>query len=811
MTDRDARFSPLTALGDGLLLLCAVVGFTLSLLSLYGGERLDEFIATPISPLDLCAIHPGLLLGPAVLFALASLCAWSLPRFRWAAAGGLTVLWGLLVFFNWDRAVQGGAVTVRVITDLFTRRVSWGRSFAYESGLTPSQEGGAARLFLVLALALLALVLGWAVIRARRWWLAVLFTLPPLLPGLLADLYPDWPPFLALAACWCVMLLTDLCKWAAPDRRGLLTLAMLPCVGLALAVITFAFPREGYTRPDWALRAEVRLSDAGIRLADFFAQFDGPFHNTVTYVGAAEEADLAHAGPLNYSGRTVLRVTSDCPDRLYLRGSSLALYGGGVWRAMPQDVYQEYLDQAGEDAGSPLVFPALTVMSEDVLERPYGLYTATVVDMGTAGSCVYTPYFLFPLQEDELGMLPVEDAYFARRQGQREHTMTFAQFDPAQGLFPENIPRPDFAAYQDYVYDNYLYIPAQLDRHALNQFCADNGVYGIVLHGYGSFQTSSQSVQTNQGTAVLLDKLSEYKGPIQVAQDIAALLDELCEYDPETPAAPEGEDPVLYFLNDSRRGYCMHFASAAALMLRSLGIPARYVSGFTVVPQPGRTVDVPDRAAHAWVEVWVDGFGWYPVEVTPPAAFEWYQQGELTPIDLPSDPVEESDDPEPTPTPSDTLDPSDAPSQPQGGDREGPAGGLDLTLPIRIAKALTAAVGAAALVWLGQYLPKRFRAKKLSGPDRNRAALDGYGYLKRMERWGGRVDERAVELAQKAKFSPHTLTGEELDELRALVDRERERLCVVLGPVQRLAFRYLWGMPRRPRPPEPEQPPEKPE
>ena len=82
------------------------------------------------------------------------------------------------------------------------------------------------------------------------------------------------------------------------------------------------------------------------------------------------------------------------------------------------------------------------------------------------------------------------------------------------------------------------------------------------------------------------------------------------------------------------------------------------------------------------------------------------------------------------------------------------------------------------------------------------AALDGYGYLLRMERWGGRMDERAVELAEKARFSQHTLTQEELDELCRLIDQERERLCVILNPLPRLAFRYFWGMPVRPGPEE---------
>ena len=83
----------------------------------------------------------------------------------------------------------------------------------------------------------------------------------------------------------------------------------------------------------------------------------------------------------------------------------------------------------------------------------------------------------------------------------------------------------------------------------------------------------------------------------------------------------------------------------------------------------------------------------------------------------------------------------------------------------------------------------------MDGPDPNRAALYVYGCLLRMERWGGRVDERAVVLAQKAKFSQHTLTREELGELRTMADRERGRLCAALGPVKRGLFRYFWGKP----------------
>lgn len=786
VADRETRVSPLTFAGDGLLLLCALGGFTCSFLTLYGDRDLGRYASYQATPLDWCAARWDTFLLLAALLALVSLSAWSLPRFRSAAAGGLTVLTGTAALLNWEIFLHGAGLTVRTVTDIFCRRVSWGWAFQYDPGLTRSEETAAVRLFLLLTLTLLALALGWGVVRARRWWVAAFLTLPPLLPGLLADLYPSWPAFMALCACWCAMLLCDLCKWAAPSGRGKLTLTALGCVFVVLAAVSLAFPREGYSRPQWALDMETELYNTANRLSGYFSRWEGPFKSPVTYVGSAGEADLADAGPLNYTGRTVLRVTTDFPTRLYLRGTSLAVYEDGVWTALPEGAYEDYyldLLDTGEDTPhppSPLLFPAFQSLRGEQ-------YAATVENVGTSGACVYVPYFPDDQEWAQLGMLPVEDAYFARLQGQRSFTMTFHDCYPANGA-----PQAE-QAYHNLLRECYLDVPEEL-REPLAELYHQNGLSARPIHG-----PAPDGTFRGQDTVLDTGGIYAIPDPIRVAQQVAGILDGLCEYDPQAPAAPSGTDPVLYFLNDSQRGYCMHYASAAALMLRTMGVPARYVSGFTADGQPGQQVNVPDRAAHAWVEVWVNGFGWYPVEVTPAAAFEWYGQGDAEPSPEPSEAPEESEAPEPTPTPEPgaTQQPSAEPSaQPSGPEDET---NPSLELLANAAKALAGAAGAIALLWLGQWLPKRLRAKRLASPDRNRAALDGYGCLRRMERWGGRVDPRAVELAQKARFSQHTLAGEELDELRGLVDLERERLCLTLGPVARLAFRYFWGMPARPK------------
>lgn len=78
-------------------------------------------------------------------------------------------------------------------------------------------------------------------------------------------------------------------------------------------------------------------------------------------------------------------------------------------------------------------------------------------------------------------------------------------------------------------------------------------------------------------------------------------------------------DPLAEFLFERRAGFCEYFASAMAVMLRTLDIPSRYVTGFL----PGEYNDVGEdyivRAsdAHSWVEVFFPGYGWIPFDPTP--------------------------------------------------------------------------------------------------------------------------------------------------------------------------------------------------
>lgn len=109
---------------------------------------------------------------------------------------------------------------------------------------------------------------------------------------------------------------------------------------------------------------------------------------------------------------------------------------------------------------------------------------------------------------------------------------------------------------------------------------------------------------------------------LQQAEQLEAHLRQHYEYHFQTVAASVGVIPVTDFLFETHRGTGEYFATSLALMLRSLDIPARLVSGFAVQrqnPFSGR-FDVLGADAHTWVEAYVDNKGW--VELEPMAFYQ---------------------------------------------------------------------------------------------------------------------------------------------------------------------------------------------
>lgn len=86
----------------------------------------------------------------------------------------------------------------------------------------------------------------------------------------------------------------------------------------------------------------------------------------------------------------------------------------------------------------------------------------------------------------------------------------------------------------------------------------------------------------------------------------------------------EEADPLAHFLFERKRGHCEYFASAMAIMLRTLNIPSRVVNGFRggEYNDLNRTYIIRGRDAHSWVEAFFPGYGWVAFDPTPAAPFQ---------------------------------------------------------------------------------------------------------------------------------------------------------------------------------------------
>ena len=183
----------------------------------------------------------------------------------------------------------------------------------------------------------------------------------------------------------------------------------------------------------------------------------------------------------------------------------------------------------------------------------------------------------------------IRDYYGAAVASYSNYYIPLYHLDTSAKLKDESVFRSMLSEYKDIIQQTYTHYPE--DQQRLIQYCR----------------------------ATPLTRLED------ITTYILVTLQNKASYSTTPGNTPYNKDVVDYFLFDNGQGYCVHFASAAALMYRMYGIPARYVTGFVARPE-SFTADensstysstLTGKHAHAWVEIFLDSYGWVPVEVTP--------------------------------------------------------------------------------------------------------------------------------------------------------------------------------------------------
>ncbi len=146
---------------------------------------------------------------------------------------------------------------------------------------------------------------------------------------------------------------------------------------------------------------------------------------------------------------------------------------------------------------------------------------------------------------------------------------------------------------------------------------------------YDSYLLYRENIyKTYLGDVVLSDELRSYmdnllEGADSDIEKLQRIEDMLSGFSYTLTPGPMPEDVdsttkfLDYFILEKKEGYCSYFASAFVLLARAEGIPARYAEGFYVIKTKGKEITVTSDKAHAWPEVYIDGFGWINYEPTP--------------------------------------------------------------------------------------------------------------------------------------------------------------------------------------------------
>jgi protein-glutamine gamma-glutamyltransferase len=372
--------------------------------------------------------------------------------------------------------------------------------------------------------------------------------------------------FAALAAAWTICLAgfwvaSHLRRMGAPSLRLPVVPSAIAVVGaLALGGLAFVFIPQPQGLPNGPLVVSLPS----------FSQFKGEIENPalplVQVQGGTNTVDLRYRGRLGDT--PVMYVRTGAPA--YWRGLVFDTYTNGVWTATPGNL----------GLYPPYVPPRLLPPAPD----------------SSLGTFVQTFRLLRDMPPVVDAAYPIESVYVPVAQLARDHFGTFHTPDVLRAGTTYSVVSfiPNMSA-------------AELQRDPRPQIEPGSPEWPLDIDGL------SARAQALAARAVAGHTDTEY-------DEVMALVSYLQHtYTYSLQVGHAQGDPVEQFLFVDHFGYCEQFASAATLMLRSLGIPARLVTGYSTGdydPVLNQAI-VREKDAHAWVEAWFPGDGWVPVDPTP--------------------------------------------------------------------------------------------------------------------------------------------------------------------------------------------------
>ena len=624
------------------------------------------------------------------------------------AGGGLYMLRAQLI--------ESASALVSAVTQQYAEAIS-----GIQAVQLSDTANADATLVLILFAAFYALLCSWTVMRSESLVYLLILTLPVLALCLIILQTPPaaWAILLVVGVL-ALLLLTQLLRARQASEGNRLALLLAAPLALLIGLIALLFPANTYDRAEWSDRLQETISTTADKLTLFRrdaqtgqVKFTSPISpstlGSYLWDSSVTSVNLNRVGPQLQFGRSVMRVKSEVSGPTHLRGDSMAVYEDNRWKALSESDYSAA--SGGENA---LLAGA----------SPVSYWPDMQIETDMKSGIYYTPYYPLFLPDDAEVYF---DAYFKNPSQQTSYTISYTA-----AHFGMN--DTDYDAFVQTVYTQ---VPDET-RQALSDILPQLGVQAE-------------------------------DDPKQIVSAVQAYVAASASYDLNTPSVPNGEDFVSWFLHDSDTGYCVHFATAAAILLRCLDVPARYVTGYSTTLTANEWTTVTSDDAHAWVEYYIDGIGWYVLEPTP-AADTPAQTVPEEPVSAPLEPTNDSQ--EDTPPADD--EPPTVPDTPVG-NQETPQENSKKAVPILHFIWPVLVLAAALFLW--RVLLFSIRRTAIGKGSPNRRAITLYHHICWLARQTKtEVPGEFLAVAEKARFSHHKLNREDLLPLQAHAEQLTKQL-----------------------------------
>lgn len=670
--------------------------------------------------------------------------------FRRGWIGDLIVFLALAaaVWFYWDEFLRAFYLAAGQFVQAFSDAFKLNQVLVIPDGLTPARN---ADWVLMPFAALIAFFSAYGLEVRRSPAICAAAGIPPLAASLiiLETVPAAWAALLLIGAL-ALLLLTQSIRNADEIAAASLSARLVLPLAALIGLLVLISPPSGYERSAWSDQLQSTVSTAAEKLSflrkneqtgqmEFVTPFAPSTLGSRVWDSSVEQVNLSRVGPQSKTGRHVMSVLAPVSGDYHLRADALSIYENNSWKALPEAQYA--------DTGS----------SENALVFPSGAGLSFQIQTDMKSSIFYLPYKPSALPD---GGTVYYDAYIRNSKQLTQYSVQYT----TDYLWMQTAT----SDYRNFVNAQYTQLPDSL-REGFDAIAA-------------------------------VQQLPKY--PESQAQTCAQAVSEMVRagktYSLDTPRAPSGEDFTLWFLTQSDTGYCVHFATAAALLLRYCGVPARFVTGYYVSAVQNEWTDVTEDSAHAWVE-YFDGDRWMVLEATPPDFSVSSTEIEETA------PTEEVPDAETAPenTPETQPDTPDESSKTDA-DKTGSENiGSNDTHEENTAAAGKHSGFSKLLGWVlgilgfvGAWFAYRVirlggRNAQLTGGSTNRQAVMYYRHLRLLSKLtGAALAPELEELACKAKFSQHRLEADELMPLK----RRSEELTQQLMQEHHVWKQFLYRM-----------------